>query len=182
MTGCRAGVEKSGEASSTQPETQNQPHSLPTGTRLHQPLHPLPVPFHLLPNRTPPPPSIDLSDPTCGRMSPTQRKDRSSTHGDDPLTAVLQAANADESQTERQLRLAREAEERKVSDKIDAELDAEQKEKKRKAKSGKSELDILLLGPSGAVSYRIGDQIRSPRPATTKLGPGHLVDRVRADK
>lgn len=87
-------------------------------------------------------------------MSPTQRKERGSTHGDDPLTAVLQAANADESQTERQLRLAREAEERRVSDLIDAELDAEQKEKRRKAKSGKSELDVLLLGPSGAVSIQ----------------------------
>ncbi|KAK4700379.1 hypothetical protein P7C70_g5868, partial [Phenoliferia sp. Uapishka_3] len=68
--------------------------------------------------------------------------------GADPLVGYL-APEADESADSRVKRLAREEEERRVSDEIDKQLELEAKEKRRLAKSV-NELQILLLGPTGA--------------------------------
>jgi hypothetical protein len=60
----------------------------------------------------------------------------------DPLQVALRAQQANESQDERQLRLHKEAEARKLSDAIDEQLKAEEKVRAKKRR----EVKILLLG------------------------------------
>ncbi|KAL8286236.1 hypothetical protein RQP46_004724 [Phenoliferia psychrophenolica] len=66
----------------------------------------------------------------------------------DPLALAI-APEPDETSEARSTRIAREEEEKRVSDEIDKQLELEVKEKRRQAKSC-NELQILLLGPTGA--------------------------------
>lgn len=76
--------------------------------------------------------------------------ERLNQNSDDPLTTAL-APDADETVEERMARLVREKEDLDKSERIDRELAEELKEKRRAAKSC-HELEVLLLGPTGAVS------------------------------
>lgn len=67
----------------------------------------------------------------------------------DPLLVALSAQHANESQDERQGRLRREAEAKKISDDIDEQLRAEEKAKAKKRK----EVKILLLGALTIIRY-----------------------------
>lgn len=71
--------------------------------------------------------------------------------GEDPLTLALEQQETNESPEVRTARLAQEEEAQRRSDAIDRELEAEAKEKKGVIREG-GELEVLLLGPPGAVS------------------------------
>lgn len=68
----------------------------------------------------------------------------------DPLLDVLRAQHANESQDERNVRLRREAEAKKISDAIDEQLKAEEKARAKK----RTEIKILLLGEFPFHSFR----------------------------
>jgi hypothetical protein len=74
----------------------------------------------------------------------------------DPLLDALRAQHVNESQDQRQDRLRKEAEAKKISDAIDEQLKAEEKSKSKK----RTEIKILLLGsltiprPAPAMSLR----------------------------
>lgn len=66
----------------------------------------------------------------------------------DPLISALHAQQANESQPERQERLRREAEAKKISEAIDEQLKAEEK-----ARGKRTEVKILLLGALNILRY-----------------------------
>jgi len=76
----------------------------------------------------------------------------------DPLLSALRAQQASESQVERQERLRREAEAKKISDAIDEQLKAEEKARAKK----RTEVKILLLGALNILRYE--PQIYVPIP------------------
>ena len=67
----------------------------------------------------------------------------------DPLINALRTQHAHESQDERQQRLRREAEAKKISDAIDEQLRAEEKAKGKK----RTEVKVLLLGALSSLHY-----------------------------
>lgn len=69
---------------------------------------------------------------------------------EDPLTLALEP-ESNESPEVRAARMAQEEADQKRSDAIDWQLEAEAKEKRRVIREG-GELEVLLLGPPGAVS------------------------------
>ncbi|KAI5478457.1 hypothetical protein MNV49_005098 [Pseudohyphozyma bogoriensis] len=99
-------------------------------------------------------PSRSASAPS----TPIPLKGRFSLDTRDPLTLVLSPAQ-DESADERATRIAREMDERAVSDRIDAMLKEEQREKQKRNKQV-NELEILLLGPTGAGKTTFLKQLR----------------------
>lgn len=64
----------------------------------------------------------------------------------DPLSFALQPPLG-ETDDQRTVRLQREAEEKRISDAIDENLQVERENQKRK-RSGQSDVKLLLLGPS----------------------------------
>ncbi|KAM0755817.1 P-loop containing nucleoside triphosphate hydrolase protein [Meredithblackwellia eburnea MCA 4105] len=75
-------------------------------------------------------------------------RSRFSLERDDPLALAI-APDQDESTDARSARIAREDEQKRVSDEIDKMLEQEAKEKRKSARLV-NELQILLLGPTGA--------------------------------
>lgn len=71
---------------------------------------------------------------------------RSSSSDFDPLSFALQPPRG-ETDDQRTVRLQREAEEKRISDGIDEELQVERENQKRK-RGGQSDVKLLLLGPS----------------------------------
>lgn len=76
----------------------------------------------------------------------------------DPLAVALRQEQQGESSAEREARLRREAEEKRVSDSIDASIAQDDKERKR-SRGGLSE--ILVLGQSGSGKSTFVKQLRA---------------------
>ena len=84
----------------------------------------------------------------------------------DPLLDALRAQQANESQDERNQRLRREAEARKISDAIDEQLRVEEKARAKK----RTEVKILLLGSLTIPRYARYDPI-IPRQIPHQIPP-----------
>lgn len=78
----------------------------------------------------------------------------------DPLSAALRKDQEHESTTEREARLIREAEEKRVSDGIDKRIADEEKERKKLASKG-GHSEILIVGGSNAGKSTFVRQLRA---------------------